>query len=64
MTEHFSYQGRMVAKDNFRAYIYGSDGSSKLVNSWQEFEDCISTGIWFDSIDNVREKEIKKKGKN
>ena len=59
--EHVLYLGRVVPKKNFRTYIYGTDGLSHLVNSWQEFEEHISTGVWFDTLE--KSKGIKKKGK-
>lgn len=41
------YLGRIVPKHNFRAYIYGSNGRKKLVESWDEFESCMQSGLWF-----------------
>jgi len=48
-----NYQGRLVSKVNFRAFIYASDGSQKLVNSWDEFENHMQTGLWFASKDDA-----------
>jgi hypothetical protein len=48
------YLGRMVPKDKFRAFIYASDGATKLVNSWDEFERHMETGLWFASIDDIK----------
>lgn len=42
-----TYLGRIVSKENFRAYIYAPDGSSHLVESWDEFEAKMQTGLWF-----------------
>lgn len=57
------YDGRVVSKEGFRAFIYGCDGKTKLVNSWQEFEKEMSSGVWFPSKDKVPEKiKHKKKG--
>jgi hypothetical protein len=41
------YNGQVVSKANFRAYIYSPDGNQKLVNSWDEFETNMQTGLWF-----------------
>lgn len=41
------YKGRSIAKEGFRAFIYGLEGQKKLVNSWHEFESAMSSGIWF-----------------
>lgn len=57
------YNDRVVPKEGFRAFIYGFDGKTKLVNSWQEFENEVSSGLWFSSKDKVPEKvKQKKKG--
>lgn len=41
------YQGRIVPKSGFRVFIYDIDGNEKLVNTWDEYQDNISTGIWY-----------------
>ena len=41
------YLGKIIGKENFRAYIYSADGNKKLVESWDEFELHMSTGLWF-----------------
>lgn len=41
------YLGRIVSKEQFRAFIYSPDGSQRLVNSWEEFEKFMETGLWF-----------------
>lgn len=47
------YQGRSIATDGFRVFIYGSNGSKKLVNSWDEFQAHMAMGVWFSSIEDV-----------
>ena len=47
------YNGRSIAKEGFRAFIYGSNGIKKLVNGWDEFEAHMATGVWFSSIEQV-----------
>jgi hypothetical protein len=57
------YDNRVVPKEGFRAFVYGMEGKIKLVNSWQEFQDSVSSGLWFSSKDKVPEKaKHKKKG--
>jgi len=41
------YLGRIVSKENFRAFIYSPNQQEKLVNSWDEYEREIATGLWF-----------------
>lgn len=56
------YQGRIVSKNNFRAYIYASDGSQKLVESWDEYERHMETGLWFSlKEDAINRIPVKKK---
>jgi hypothetical protein len=42
------YKNKVVSKENFRVYIYGKDGARKLVNSWDEYFNHISSGLWLD----------------
>lgn len=44
------YLGRIVSKENFRVFIYSSNGTTKLVNSWDEYERHMETGLWFASL--------------
>lgn len=40
------YNDRWIDKKHFRAFVYnGKD--EKLANSYQEFSDLISSGVWF-----------------
>lgn len=39
------YLGRWVSKEHFKAFVYSSEGQ-KLANSYEEFCDLISSGIW------------------
>lgn len=64
MSEHVRYLNRMILKSGFRAFVYGFNDKTKLVNNWEEFEEAIQSGIWFDSIEKVLTKESKKKGKS
>ena len=50
-----NYQGRIVSKHHFRAFIYKPDGSQKLVNSWDEFECHIASGLWFVTKEDARD---------
>lgn len=57
------YKGKIINKENFRAYIYGANGNKKLVNSWDEFEANVQTGVWFASkkdAENVKQVEEQK----
>jgi hypothetical protein len=50
------YDGRVVPQKGFRAWIYSFDGKTKLVESWEEFQKEISSGVWF-----VRKADIPKR---
>lgn len=43
------YLGRWVDKNTFRAFVYSKDGKEKLANSYQEFQELTSSGLWFDT---------------
>jgi hypothetical protein len=42
-----TYLGRIVSKEHFRVFVYSPDGNKKLVESWEEFEGHMQTGVWF-----------------
>ena len=42
-----TYKGRMISKEHFRVFIYSPDGTKKLIESWDEFEKHMETGLWF-----------------
>jgi len=42
-----TYLGRIISKDNFRAFIYNPNGQIRLVRSWEEFEANMQSGVWF-----------------
>lgn len=62
------YLGRIVEKKNFRAFIYGANGEQRLVESWEEFEANMQSGIWFATPKNSEplgvNKELKPKKKS
>lgn len=45
--ETVMYDGRVVPKEGFRVFIYGFDNQTKLVESWEEYKNHISSGVWF-----------------
>lgn len=40
------YLGRWVNKEHFRTFVY-SEKEKRLANSYDEFEELISSGLWF-----------------
>ena len=40
------YLGRWVSREHFRAFVYNSTGQ-KMANSYDEFSDMISSGVWY-----------------
>ena len=62
INEHVEYQNRMVPKQGFRVFIYSFDKEAKqviekLVNSWEEYQQEISTGIWFSHKEQALQKQ-------
>ncbi len=49
------YLGRWVDTLHFRAYVY-NDSGQKLANSYAEFQDLISSGLWFKTKEEVEVK--------
>lgn len=48
------YLGRLVSKENFRAFIYAPDGGQRLVESWEEFEANMQSGVWFATPEDAK----------
>ena len=62
------YLGRIIDKSNFRTFIYSPDGTQKLVDSWDDYEKHIETGLWFalkeDAITRISIKKPKRSKKS
>lgn len=57
----FIYLGRWVDKDTFRAFVYSKKGEEKLATSYKDFQDLISSGLWFaEKQDPVVDPKIRK----
>ena len=44
--EMVCYGGKIVPKHPFRAFVYGVKNEKKLANSWEEFSQLITSGLW------------------
>ncbi len=47
------YCGRLVSKENFRAFIYNTNSEKKLVESWNEFVAHMEIGLWFSTEEDA-----------
>jgi len=45
----FLYLGRWVDKATFCAFVYDKNGNEKLAENYQNFQNMISSGLWFAS---------------
>lgn len=52
------YNGRIVSKGSFRTFIYAPCGKKKLVESWDQFQKHMETGVWFSSFDKIKKESI------
>lgn len=50
--ESVIYLGRAVSKNGFRVFVY-SLTEQKLVESWDEYIDHLSSGVWFATVDDA-----------
>ena len=41
------YNGRAVPKHNFRAFVFNTIGEKKLMDSYAEYEEHITSGVWY-----------------
>ncbi len=62
--DQFLYQDRWVDKATFRAFVYDRSGNQKLANSFKEFEDLTTSGIWFASRPELSPPPVKQEKKN
>ena len=62
-SEYVLYQGRTIPKANFRAFIYSHDDVQKLVESWDDYENHISTSLWFSTKAEVPVEKYNGKGR-
>lgn len=51
--EMVMYDNRIVPKANFRVFIYNTKNEQKLVESWDEYQAEISSGLWFAKKEDV-----------
>lgn len=49
------YLGRIVEKEHFRTFIYNPNGEQKLVESWDDYEACMQSGLWFATVEDAKE---------
>jgi hypothetical protein len=57
----FQYMGRWVSKEHFRAFVYNEKGDQKLAESYNDYQNLIASGIWYDTQKLAEEAE--KRGK-
>ena len=48
------YLGQIVDKKYFRTFVYSMDGSKKLVESWDEYERHMESGLWFSTQEDAK----------
>lgn len=49
------YLGKVVPKEGFRVFIYSPTEREKLVESWDDFEAHMATGLWFATQEDCME---------
>lgn len=57
--EFVNYQGRKVSKDGFRVFVFKEHDATKLVNSYEEYEEALVNG-WVSTKDELPQVEPKK----
>lgn len=58
-SDQVEYQGRWVPKEHFRVFVYNKSGE-RLVNSYEEYQEALASGLWFSTQDNVPSFKLKK----
>jgi hypothetical protein len=62
-SEQVLYMGRWVDKKSFRAYVY-NEKTEKLANSYEEYEELVTSGLWFTEKPDASSKKGKLKNGN
>lgn len=47
------YLGKVVDKAHFRVFVYAVDGTKKLVESWDDYERAMESGLWFSTKEDA-----------
>lgn len=47
------YLGNIVNKEHFRTFVYAMNGAKKLVESWDEYEKHMESGLWFSTQEDA-----------
>lgn len=55
--ESVIFQGRMIPKAGFRTFVYNKSNSKVLLNSWDEYEQAMKTGDFFDEPQAIKDNE-------
>ena len=64
MEDTVIYKGKHVPREHFRVFVYNKDNEKKLANSYDEYLELTSTGMWFDEkADITISKAVTKKRK-
>ncbi len=53
--EYIKYRGMPFPKKHFRTTVYGANKAKKVANSWEEYQDLVATGLWFDDKKKVEQ---------
>ncbi len=48
------YLGQIVDKQHFRTFVYAMNGDKKLVESWDEYEQHMESGLWFSTQEDAK----------
>jgi hypothetical protein len=48
LKDQVQYLGRWFDKKHFRTFVYDESGKQTLAENYKQYQDLISSGIWFD----------------
>lgn len=63
LVNHVNYLGNMVPLKGFRTFVYNINGEKYLAESWEQYEEMISSGEYFSTIDKIPFKDKTKSKK-
>lgn len=54
LIDHVLYQGRMVPKHSFRAFVYNTQGEQRLAQNWTDYQQLMDSCVWFSTLDDAK----------
>jgi hypothetical protein len=55
------YKNKMVDSESFRVVMWHRDGASRVAEGWEDYQNLLQTGDWFERLCDAQPKPQKRK---